>query len=141
MRETAFLLLVLCCCIYPTGHSKGEMMTITKEHSGKTIELRVSDVFQVELSGTPSTGFWWYFQVLNEEYVQLIKEYTKESFVEKVDGGPLLGIWQFRAKKVGSTNIEIAYYRHWEDGARPKERFWFKLQIRPMELKSHTNLK
>ena len=139
MRETTLLLLFLCCCIYPVRHSEGGTMTITKGHSGKAIQLRVSDVFQVELSGTPTTGFWWYIQVMDEDYVEFIKEYTKESLAEKVDGGPLLGIWQFRAKKVGTTTIKMAYYRPWDNGTRPKERFWITLQIRQCEFESHTN--
>lgn len=141
MRETALLLLFLCCCIYPVRHSEGEVMTITKGHSGKTIQLRVSDIFQVELSGTPTTGFWWYIQVMDEDYVEFIKEYTKKSLAEKLDGGRLFGIWKFRAKKVGSTTIKMAYYRLWEDSTQSKEQFWIILQIRPSEFKSHSNLK
>ena len=116
-------------------------MTITKGYSGKTIQLRVSDIFQVELSGTPTTGFWWYIQVMDEDYVEFIKEYTKKSLAEKIDGGRLFGIWKFRAKKVGRTTIKMAYYRLWEDSARSKEQFWIILQIKPREFKSYSNLK
>ena len=115
--------------VVPTKLSEQGMTTVTKRDAGKTIEVAVNDVFQIELLGTPTTGFWWYFEALDEEYVELVKEYTTESFSEGIEGGPLMGIWLLRAKKAGMTTIKMAYYRSWEGGGKHQDQFWIKLKI------------
>ncbi|MBE9569402.1 MAG: protease inhibitor I42 family protein [Proteobacteria bacterium] len=115
--------------VVPTKLSEEGMASVTKRDAGKTIEVAVNDVFQIELLGTPTTGFWWYFEALDEEYVELVKEYTTESFSEGIEGGPLMGIWLLRAKKAGMTTIKMAYYRSWEGGGKHQDQFWIKLKI------------
>ena len=98
------------------------------------IELQVGDVVQIQLTGTPTTGYWWHFQTLNDKYVEIIKEYTEPyaatgGVQKEMDGGPMLGVWQLRAKKAGTTTVGMAYYRSWEDGDTARHRFCVTLQI------------
>lgn len=106
------------------------MLTVTKEDAGKTIELQVNDVLQIQLTGTPTTGFWWHFLVLDEKYVEIIKKHTKEILLERGEGGPVLGTWQLRAKEVGTTTIQMAYYRAWDDAKKATDGFHIILRIK-----------
>ena len=109
-------------------------MIVSREDAGKKIQLQVGDVVQIQLTGTPTTGYWWHFHTLNEKYVEIIKEYTKPYTVtggvpKEMEGGPILGVWQLRAKKAGTTTVGMAYYRSWEDGDTARQRFCVTLQI------------
>ena len=110
---------------------KEGVTTVTKGDIGKTIEVRVNALFQIELHGTPTTGFWWHFEALDGEYVEVMKEHTKKASSKGIDGAPVLGIWQLRAKKAGKTIIKMAYYRSWEGGDKAHDQFWISLRITP----------
>jgi predicted secreted protein len=109
-------------------------MIISNNDAGTKIELQVGDVVQIQLTGTPTTGYWWHFQSLDEKYVEIINEYTKPytasgGVQKEMDGGPMLGVWQLRAKKAGTTTVRMAYYRSWEDEDKAKRKFYITVQI------------
>lgn len=125
----AFGLLVLHWSLSASGLPEMGTVRVTKEDIAKTVEMAVGDVLQIELVGTPSTGFWWRFETLDGEYLELIKEETKDVSPEKMEGAPIVGIWHVKAKKVGNTTIEMAYYRSWEGVDKTRDRFWLRVQI------------
>ena len=94
--------------------SKKGITIIQEKDSGKIIRLSVNDLIQIELLGTPSSGSWWRFTALNREYFEILDENTREIKPEMPDGGPIMGIWRLRAKRVGTSILEMAYYRTWE---------------------------
>lgn len=98
---------------------QGRVITVTKEDSGKTVDLRVDDVLQIQLAGTATTGFWWRFQDLDEQYLRIVKKYTSEipGVPEKIDGGPIMGVWELVAVKPGTTTVRMVYSR---GGQSPK---------------------
>lgn len=121
-------LLFLQCCLSPSGISEAGMVTVTKEDTGHTVEIAVGDILQIELVGTPTTVYWWHFDVLNEAYLELINKETREISAEKLEGAPVLGIWQVRAKKAGTTSIAMAY-RPWEGRDKAIDHFSLTVHI------------
>jgi predicted secreted protein len=126
----ALCLLCLQCSIVHSNFPEGRKVIVTEGDADKTVDIAVGDVVQIQLSGTPSTGFWWYFEFLDEQYLEVIKKETKELSPEKKEGAPILGTWQLRAKKEGKTIIRMAYYRSWEGGDRAREHFCLTVHIR-----------
>jgi predicted secreted protein len=120
-------LICLQCCLSPSGISEAKIVIVTKEDAGKSVEIARGDIIQLELSGTPTTGFWWRFTDLDKTYLDLVKEATREISSRQLDGAPIMGIWQLRAKQAGTTAIAMAYYRTWEGMA--KARGWFHLTV------------
>jgi predicted secreted protein len=114
-----------------SGLSETAKITVSKKDSGESLELHPDDVLQIELQGTPSTGFWWHFESLDTGYLELITEETRDISPGKIEGGPVLGIWQLRARKVGTTMLEMAYYRPWEAVESARGRFSLIVEIRP----------
>jgi len=110
---------LLCCLTLLPRCVQGQMITVTKEDSGKTIELQVDDVLQIQLEGTATTGFWWHLQDLDKQYLRIVKEYTRRisGVPEKIEGGPIMGVWELQATKQGTTTVRMAYYR---GGESPK---------------------
>ncbi|MBW2034528.1 MAG: protease inhibitor I42 family protein [Deltaproteobacteria bacterium] len=107
------------------------MITLTKEDSNKTINLQVDDVLQIQLVGIATTGFWWRFQDLDEQYLRIVKEYTRpiSGVPEKIDGGPIMGVWELLAVKPGTTTVRMAYSRGGQSPKTAANRFSVKLRI------------
>jgi len=105
------------------------IMLLGKEDSGTTHEIKAGDLLYIELEGNPSTGFWWHFQELDEEFLELVKEET-EKISEGRLGAPVLGRWRLRAKRCGETTIKMAYYRQWEGVGKAVDRVSFTIRIR-----------
>ncbi|MEQ1558122.1 MAG: protease inhibitor I42 family protein [Methyloglobulus sp.] len=51
----------------------GEVMKLTENDSGKTIELKVGDDLEVVLAGNPTTGYVWEVSSLDSTILKLIK--------------------------------------------------------------------
>jgi predicted secreted protein len=123
--------LVLHWSLCSSGLSELRGITVSKEDTGSSVEITCGEVLQIELQGTPSTGFWWHFESLDRDYLELVKEETRDLSPIKIEGGPVLGIWKLRAKKSGTTRLEMAYYRPWEGVHRARDRYSLTVEIRP----------
>jgi len=125
-----FALLLLQCAVFQSAFSKGVVTSVTKEDAGKTVQIAVGGMLQIELSGTPSTGYWWYFELLNEEYLELFEEETKKTSTETLLGAPIMGIWRLCAKRCGETTVKMAYYRPWEGSTKAIDHFSITVHIK-----------
>ncbi len=122
---------LLCCMTLFPMCVQGRMITVTKEDSGKTIDLQVDDVIQIQLVGTATTGFWWQFQDLDEQYLKIVKEYTSPipGAPEKIDGGPIMGVWELLVSKPGTTTVRMVYSRGGQSPKTAANQFSVKLRI------------
>jgi predicted secreted protein len=122
---------LLCCLTLFPMCVQGRVITVTREDSGKTIGLQVDDVLQIQLVGTATTGFWWQFQDLDEQHLRIIKEYTSQipGVPEKIDGGPIMGVWELLATKPGTTNVRMVYSRGMQSPKTEAKQFFVKLRI------------
>jgi len=125
----AFGLLVLYCSVSISRMTEIKRITITKKDAGTSVAIGVGDILLIELLGTPSTGFWWHFVTLDREYLELMKEETRDTTPKKIEGAPILGRWYLKARKGGNTTIRMAYYRPWEGINKARDRFWLNVQI------------
>jgi len=116
------------------GQSEGRAMgneaavILEKQDDGKEVRIKAGRDFQVRLEGMGGTGYWWYVQPPDGRYVELLSEKTQARAEGRV-GGPVMGIWTFRARAAGATEIRMDYYRAWEGIERAAERFRVKVII------------
>ena len=116
------------------GHRGGLAMEnepaviLQKQDSGKEVRIKAGQAFQVHLEGMGGTGYWWYVQPPDSRHMELLSEKTKAQSGGRV-GGPVLGVWTFRAKEPGTTEIKMDYYRNWEGVERAAERFRVKITV------------
>ena len=102
---------------------------LNKQDSGKEISSKPGQVIQVQLEGMGGTGYWWYVQNLDTRHVELLSEKTKAVSDGRV-GGPVLGLWTFRVKEPGTTEIKMDYFRSWEGVASALEHFRVKITVK-----------
>jgi predicted secreted protein len=104
-------------------------MIITKTDHGKEIKVRKWDVLQIELEAQRTAAFSWHFDTLDNQFLELIKEETKDGKKNGMVGTPLTHIWQVRAIKGGETEMLLHCSRVWELKDRPVAIFRVKVRI------------
>ncbi len=109
----------------------GQEMVIVKKDNGREITVRNNDIFELQLESHGGTGYIWGFEVLITDYFEVLKEETKSESGTGMTGGPVTHIWTIRAKKPGTTEVSMSYYRPWEGKDKAADRFTVKLRILP----------
>jgi predicted secreted protein len=101
--------------------------------NGKRIELKIGDEVQIELQGIGATGYAWYFDKLNSNFFHLISQEREKGKKEgeEVVGVPIRHIWVIKAKKIGTSIIEMSYYRVWEGRDKAIRQFKVEVDIIP----------
>jgi predicted secreted protein len=107
---------------------KEPALILQKKDNGKEITLKTDQIVQVQLAGIGGTGYWWYVQGPDARHLELVSEKTRAASDGRV-GGPVLGIWTFRANKPGITEIKMDYYRTWEGVEKAIEKYRVKVTI------------
>ena len=103
-------------------------MTITQEDNGKEISVKPGKKIRIELKELGSAGYGWYVENLDKEHLEFVSKETKVISEGKV-GAPVMAVWLFEAKKKGSSEIKMDYYRVWEGKDKATEHFSIKLTI------------
>jgi predicted secreted protein len=103
-------------------------VVLQKQDSGKEITVKAGQDIQIQLEGLGGTGYWWYVENLDARRMELLSEKTKSVSDGRV-GGPVLGLWTFRAKEPGTVEIKMDYYRIWEGSAKAIDHFQIKMKI------------
>ena len=101
---------------------------LQKQDNGKEMKIKAGQTFQIHLEAMGGTGYWWYVQSLDARHLELLSEKTKTTSDGRV-GGPVLGLWTFKAKEPGTTEIKMDYYRKWEGAEKALEKFRVKITI------------
>ena len=114
-------------CDQGTGHVR--TVTVRKEQSGQELQVRTGDMIRVELPTTGGTGYAWYVDKLNSEYLELVSEQTKQESEQGKIGAPVTAIWLFRAKKEGWSEIRLDYFRKWEGKEKSADHFIVKVHV------------
>jgi predicted secreted protein len=107
---------------------KEPALILQKQDTGKEISLKTGQIIQVQLAGIAGTGYWWYVQGPDARHLELVSEKTRAASDRRV-GGPVLGIWTFRTKDPGITEIKMDYYRKWEGVGKAIEKFRVRVTI------------
>jgi predicted secreted protein len=109
----------------------GNVVILQKEDSGREVQAKSGDVIQVELQGAGGTGYWWYVTNLDKTRAEVVSEETKPALSDKkLVGGPTTGVWRFKAKEPGRTELIMKYYRVWEGPEKAEGQFSVILNIK-----------
>jgi len=92
--------------------------TLELSDSGKTFKAKVGDTFTVRVQGNASTGYRWSTVDLSSK-LELVSESSASSGGGPIGGGSAVE-FEFRVKRSGTVELEMAYARSW-DAANPAE--------------------
>ena len=106
----------------------GKTVVLSKQDSGKQIDVKTREVVQVELEAMGTAGYQWFVENLDQDILRLVSEETKVLQPERL-GAPVLMIWKFEVIKEGTTEMRMDHYRSWEGKEHPTDHFEVTLNI------------
>jgi predicted secreted protein len=125
-----FFALVSLCPAEATGKDADRpSILIKKEDNGKSFTVPLGACLDVELPFLGSAGYAWQIENLDIAHLELIKEDTRSIPNGNRIGGPVLGIWRFKAVNPGRTTLTMKYYRPWEGVGSALDQFTVKIEI------------
>jgi predicted secreted protein len=105
------------------------VVILHKQDNGREVQVKSGEVIQVELDGAGGTGYWWYVTGLDSARLELLSEATNPPADKKLLGGPVTGIWRFKVKEPGKTDLTMKYYRVWEGPGKAADQFSVTLTV------------
>jgi predicted secreted protein len=107
-------------------------ITVDRSFNGKKVEVKVGDEIQIQLKGVGSTGYEWYFDLLDNNLFEITgKEKKIGARQGDVVGTPYVAIWKLRTKTPGSSMIKMSYYRVWEGRDKAIDQFEIHVDVTP----------
>jgi len=106
----------------------GKTVVLSKQDSGKRIDVKAGEVVQVELEAMGTAGYQWFVGSLDQDMLKLVSEETKVLHPGRI-GAPVLTVWKFEVIKEGTTEIRMDHYRSWEGKEHPTDHFEVTLNI------------
>jgi inhibitor of cysteine peptidase len=105
------------------------MQSLTEADNERTVDLRVGESVRLTLPENATTGYRWAIDRLDRDVVE-------EAGSEAHPSGGAIGsagnvTFDFTAKKAGSSEIALKYWRHFEGDASIVKRFSFRLNAKP----------
>lgn len=105
------------------------MQSLTEADNERTVELRVGEGVRLTLPENATTGYRWAIDRLDRDSVEMAGS-------DSHYGGGAIGAagnvtFDFTAKKAGSSEIALKYWRHFEGDASIVKRFSFRLNAKP----------
>jgi inhibitor of cysteine peptidase len=105
------------------------MQSLTEADNERTVDLRVGEGVRLTLPENATTGYRWAIDRLDRDVVE-------EAGSEAHPSGGAIGsagnvTFDFTAKKAGSSEIALKYWRHFEGDASIVKRFSFRLNAKP----------
>jgi inhibitor of cysteine peptidase len=104
------------------------VLKLSREDNAKLIELRQGDVIILSLQETPTTGYRWAVDNIDEKILELQNEGFHIAPKAGL-GGNGTRTFSFRAIAVGSVNLKLKLWREWAGDASIIERYSLTIKV------------
>jgi inhibitor of cysteine peptidase len=105
------------------------MQSLTEADSERTVDLRVGESVRLTLPENATTGYRWALDRLDRDVVEEAGSEPHPSGGAIGSGGNVT--FDFTAKKAGSGEVALKYWRHFEGDGSVVKRFSFRLNVQP----------
>lgn len=106
-----------------------QVVTVSEEDAGRTIDLRESDTLEVRLQGNPSTGFTW---EVSPEGITILRQEGEPEFEtdSSLVGAPTTIVVRFTTTDIGQETLRLVYHRPWEEDVAPENTFEIDVAVK-----------
>jgi predicted secreted protein len=120
-----------------------ETMQVTDADNGKTVVVPVGKAFDLVLKGNASTGFQWQLDRIDGAAVRQVGkvEYVLDKNPKRMAGVGGKYVFHFKVTKAAKTAVHVAYFRPWEKGTPPAQKFEVTIDSLPQQKPSEKPLK
>jgi inhibitor of cysteine peptidase len=105
------------------------MQSLTEADNERTVDLRVGESVRLTLPENATTGYRWAIDRLDRDVVEEAGSEPHPSGGAIGSGGNVT--FDFTAKKAGSGEVALKYWRHFEGDGSVVKRFSFRLNVQP----------
>jgi predicted secreted protein len=112
-----------------TQNYEDNQVVINKEDNGREMTVASGNIVKLELSSQGGAGYAWHMINLDPEYFEIIKEETFFQSELAKTGAPVTHIWKLKARKEGSSEIVLDYFRDWEGISKSVDHFNVRIII------------
>jgi inhibitor of cysteine peptidase len=105
------------------------MLLIAEKDNGRTVDIRLGESVQINLPENATTGYRWAIDHYDEEFIEAIA--TEPHYTANAIGSGGEVAFIFQGKKIGTGEIVLKYWRHWEGDLSITSRFYLRLNVRP----------
>ena len=105
------------------------MLLLVESDNGRTVEIRLGESVCVTLRENATTGYRWAIDRYDEECIEAVS--TEPRYTPNVIGAVGEVAFTFQGKKIGTGEIALKYWRHWEGDRSVIARFRIRLHVRP----------
>lgn len=106
-----------------------EMVLVQEDH-GNTLEVRQGDVLSVRLAESPSTGYRWEVDTIDEQIVKLQGADFTIAPETRIGGGGTRS-FTFKTRSPGTVRIQLKLAREWEPEDAAIDRFEVTIRVQP----------
>jgi len=115
------------CC--PTPEKASQMQLIAENDNGRTVDIRLGESVRINLPENATTGYSWTIERYDEDVIDVLASEPCYPTNAIGSGGTMTFI--LRSKKIGTGDIVLKHWRHWEGDASVISRFRIQLHVRP----------
>jgi len=115
-------------CSPNAGKVTQPMLLLTEKDEGRTVDIRVGQELRISLPENATTGYRWATEHYPEEFIETIA--IEPRYTANAVGSGGLVAFVFRGAKVGSGEIVLKHWRHWEGERSITRRFRLRVNVR-----------
>ena len=105
------------------------MLLKFEKDNDETAEMRLDETVQIILRENATTGYRWTIDRYDKEFIEALATEPRYATNATGSGGEVAFI--FKAKKIGTGEIALKHWRHWEGDSSVSSRFRLRLCVLP----------
>ncbi len=105
------------------------MVLLVETDNGRTVDIRQGETVRVSLPENATTGYRWAIERFDEEFIEALATEPHYTASAIGSGGEVAFI--FQGKKIGTGEIVLKHWRHWEGDSSVTTRYRILLHVQP----------
>ncbi len=105
------------------------MLLIVENDNGRTVDICVGESVEIKLPENATTGYRWEIDGYDDELIEARDAEPRYANSAIGSGGAVFFV--FQGKQVGTGEIALKHWRHWEGESSVNTRFRIRFQVRP----------
>ncbi len=102
--------------------------SLSEKDDGSTARLAVDDTLRIHLSENASTGYRWAIDHYDDRCIEALAGEPRHDTQAPIGSAGEV-VFDFKARQVGSGEIVLKHWRHWEGESSVTRRYRVKLQV------------
>jgi inhibitor of cysteine peptidase len=111
------------------GKGPNMMQSLVEADNDRTVDIRLGATVRVTLRENATTGYRWAIDRYDEEFIEALEPEPRYPADAIGSGGEVTFI--FKGKKIGTGEIALKYWRHFEGDSSVTNRFRLRLHVQP----------